>query len=182
MGIINPTGIDIQTGIARRYKDSDIIAGNNALVVNQTAHGFSVLNGARYNGSSWVAAQANSLSTLAEGVVIAVIDTNNFVVINSGYFEITHGKPVGLQYYLDASTAGGNTSTRPTIYQGLFITVTTTLVHVNLWYNSINGVPNDGSDNQILTRDSANARGYKWSNAPSSGAADPLHAQVFGDF
>ena len=83
--------------------------------VTQASHGFPVLTGLRYNGSSWVTAQADAETTLADGVVVAVLDTNNFIIAESGYFNIpTHGKtPVGDWFFLSAASAGVLTATAP---------------------------------------------------------------------
>ena len=88
--------------------------------VTQSSHGLAVKDCIRHNGSSWVKAQANSNSTLALGVVTAVADSNTFTVAQSGRFELSsHGLTVGQWYYLDASTAGGLTTTEPSISQPL---------------------------------------------------------------
>ena len=83
--------------------------------VTQASHGFTVLTGLRYNGSSWVTALADAETTLADGVVVAVLDTNNFIIAESGYFNVpSHGKtPVGDWFFLSAATPGLLTATAP---------------------------------------------------------------------
>ncbi len=84
--------------------------------VNQASHGFSVGNALRYNGSTWVGAQANSEANVdSVWIVSAVIDTDNFVLTLSGRVEATgHGYTVGETYYVSPSTAGAITVTKPT--------------------------------------------------------------------
>ena len=95
-------------------------AGGSTTDVTQSSHGLAVKECIRHNGSSWVKAQADSATTLALGVVTAVADSNTFTVAQSGRFELSsHGLTVGQWYYLSADTAGGLTTTEPTISQPL---------------------------------------------------------------
>jgi hypothetical protein len=82
--------------------------------VLQVAHGFAVLDAIRHNGTDWVKAQANADSTLAQYVVTAVADADNFTASNFGKVTATaHGKTLGEYYFLSTSSAGANTSTTP---------------------------------------------------------------------
>lgn len=84
--------------------------------VNDTAHGFSVGDVVRVSGTNtYSKAQANSASaTKAVGIVVEVIDADNFVYCSAG--EITVGVPSGAAntvYYLSPSSAGAISSTEP---------------------------------------------------------------------
>lgn len=86
--------------------------------VGQTAHGFAVGNVIRSNGTAdqYTKAQADSAADAEViGIVSTVIDANNFIYTTEGI--ITSGVPTntaGTVYFLDPSTAGALTSTKPT--------------------------------------------------------------------
>jgi hypothetical protein len=83
--------------------------------VVQTAHGFSIGEAIRYNGSSYVASKADSAADAdVVGLVSAVADADNFTVQMAGYLTGLSGLTAGTDYYLDPSTAGALTSTNPT--------------------------------------------------------------------
>ena len=112
-----------------------IRTAQNVLYVTQAAHGFAVLNVLRHNGSDWEKAQANDPDTLAVGVVVAVIDTSNFIIAQSGFFNITHGLGTTSEvYYLSASAAGALTDIEPADYSQPVLTVlTSTLIMVDMY-------------------------------------------------
>jgi hypothetical protein len=84
-------------------------------IVNQVAHGFSVGNWLRLNGSSYVLAQADQISdTYPIGIVSSVIDANDFVLTTSGYVTGLSALSAGTLYYLSPTSAGTMTSTSPT--------------------------------------------------------------------
>jgi hypothetical protein len=83
--------------------------------VNQTTHGFAALDVIYHDGSDWVKAQANNSGTLAQYIVTAVADVDNFTASNWGKVTSTaHGLTVGEHYFLSETTAGGLTATAPT--------------------------------------------------------------------
>lgn len=101
--------------------DITIVAGNGQSLtksVNQVAHGFSVGNVIRSNGSDNVYAKAkadNSTNAEVVGFVTTVTDADNFIYTTNG--TVTAGVPVataGTVYFLDTSTAGAITTTDPT--------------------------------------------------------------------
>lgn len=99
--------------------------------VNQTGHGYVVGDWLRHNGTSYVKAQADSASnSRAIGVVIEVVDVDNFILQAGGYVETLSGLTAGTQYYLSPSSAGAMTATEPTaedqISKPIFIADSTT--------------------------------------------------------
>jgi len=84
--------------------------GGAELSVTQ-ANSFTVGQAIYFNGTNWVTAQANSLSTVALGVVKSRTATN-FIVTLLGEVT-TSGLVAGSLYYLDATTAGALTPTEP---------------------------------------------------------------------
>ncbi len=76
--------------------------------VNQSSHGLTVHSPIYCNsGGVWVDAQADDIDTLANAVVIEVIDSNNFSVGMEGSVqETSHGLTVGEYYFTDKDIAG----------------------------------------------------------------------------
>jgi len=67
------------------------------------------------SSGNWTLAQADSLSNAeAIGVVDEIIDANTFVVVTHGYTSKLSGLTADTVYYLDPSTAGALTATKPT--------------------------------------------------------------------
>ena len=92
-------------------------AAGTTAEITQNSHGFVVKDAIYHNGSTWAKAQANSVNTLALGIVTEKT-TNTFVVAQSGRFELSsHGLTVGQWYYLSSSSAGGLVTTEPVISQ-----------------------------------------------------------------
>tara|TARA_B100000405_G_scaffold42159_1_gene28102 strand:- start:6 stop:881 length:876 start_codon:yes stop_codon:yes gene_type:complete len=92
-------------------------AAGTTAEITQNSHGFVVKDAIYHNGSAWAKAQANSVNTLALGIVTEKT-TNTFVVAQSGRFELSsHGLTVGQWYYLSSSSAGGLVTTEPVISQ-----------------------------------------------------------------
>lgn len=85
--------------------------GGAELAVTQ-ANSFVVGDALYFNGSNWVKAQANSLSTVALGIVKSAT-AGNFILTLLGEVT-TAGLVAGSLYYLDATTAGAITATQPT--------------------------------------------------------------------
>ena len=92
--------------------------------VNMTAHGLAVLTPVYHNGTGWVAAQASASASVAQAIVTAVTDVDNFEITTHGVATVSgHGLTVGEYYWLDQATAA-LTATQPT--SG----ITQSLVHV----------------------------------------------------
>lgn len=79
----------------------------------QSGHGFSFLDAIRYEDPYWVLAKSDLDTTLADGIVLAVIDANNFVVADSGVFNVANSLNTGEWYFLSSTTAGNIVTTPP---------------------------------------------------------------------
>lgn len=131
MVLIRPAGFT--NGKWRKYQSGDIVHGTGALIVTQASHGFTLGNALRHNGTTWVKAQANSDQTLADGVVVTVIDTNNFVIADRGFFNLpSHGLGnTGHYYFLSSATSGAFVSDQPSEFvQPLFRILDANNIHV----------------------------------------------------
>jgi hypothetical protein len=107
----------------------DVRGGTSATsqVIQQTAHGLSVGNVIRHNGTSWVKSQADTAANaVVGGIVIAVLSPDVFVMATGGYVAGLTGLTAGSVHYLDASTAGALTTTAPTIAIPIILADTTT--------------------------------------------------------
>ncbi len=97
---------------------------------------FVVLDAVRFDTGTqaWVKAQANAAANYATHIVVKVYDSTNFEAAERGLFELdaVHGKTLGTDYWLDATTAGANTSTAPANRVLLFIPLTTTRILVRV--------------------------------------------------
>lgn len=114
MATINPIGLDLTTGRKRKLEIGDSLLGAGTQIVSKSSHGFVALDAIRHNGTTWVKAQADSENTLADGVVIAVLNTNTFVVADSGFYTITgHSLTENNWHFLSSTTAGLLTSSPP---------------------------------------------------------------------
>ncbi len=83
--------------------------------VNQAAHGFNVAEPITQDDAGvWRLAQADSADNLATGVVVNVIDADNFEVQTGGFFEL-NPSPFNANevFYLDQATAGNITNVMP---------------------------------------------------------------------
>lgn len=82
----------------------------------QTAHGFTVNQAIRHNGTDYVLAQADSVANSENvvGIVSAVISPNVFRFTLPG-FAFGTGFTPGATYYLSAATAGATTTTAPSL-------------------------------------------------------------------
>lgn len=94
---------------------SNITATRDILNVTQTAHGFSVGNVVRFDGSTFVLARANTLEgSNVSGIVSEVTSTNTFKITKSGGMTGLTGLVTGDLYYLSPTIDGAVTRTRPT--------------------------------------------------------------------
>lgn len=109
--------------------------GSTGLQVTQAGHGLSVGDWVRHDGVNYVVAQANSaVNAEAIGVVTQVIDTNTFVMQQSGHADLTGAGwgafTAGGVYFLDENNAGDATLTEPStqgeVSKPVFIATSTT--------------------------------------------------------
>lgn len=117
------------------------LAGYNSssLRVYTATHGFAVGDVLYYTGSAWAKAKADATSTLADGVVSYVVDSNNFVLHMSGYVDGLSGLSAGSTYYLSAATAGAITTTAPSNAQKVLKAISTTAAIVDVDYPAVAG-------------------------------------------
>lgn len=99
--------------------------------INQTTHGFVVGDWLRVSGGAYTKAQADTLAnSQAVGVVSSVSDVNNFTIQMSGYISGLSGLTANSLHYLDASTAGAETTTEPTISKPVIFADSTSSGHI----------------------------------------------------
>lgn len=109
--------------------------------IHQVAHGFSPGNAVYNNGSSWVNAKSDSLSTLATGIVAEVIDADHVKIQISGPLTLLQndwdsmtgqvgGLTPGATYYTSSATAGHLTSTAPGIANTILVAQTTLTAYI----------------------------------------------------
>lgn len=84
-------------------------------VMAQAAHGFTIGQFLRANGSAYVTAKADSAADAEVlGMVVAVPGTGTFVLQQGGYVLGLSALTAGTLYYLSPSSAGAMTATEPT--------------------------------------------------------------------
>lgn len=126
-----PIGTDISSGKQKTFNDGDILLSQNTtLETTVSAHGFSSLSAVRHNGTTWVKAQADSDSTLAHGVCVEVINSNQFIFSLSGKYTYSspHGLSVGNWYFLSDVTAGALVADQPALSQSLVFVLDSTSI------------------------------------------------------
>lgn len=99
--------------------------------ITQTGHGLAVGDVVRFNGTNYIKAQADSqANSEVAGIVQQVPDANNFILALQGHITGLSGLTAGTLYYLDPSSAGALTGTKPTtagqIVKPLLIATATT--------------------------------------------------------
>lgn len=110
INVTNPTGpttnIEVASGasgVATQYS------------VTQTAHGLSVGNIVRFNGTNYVTAQADSAADAEViGIVSIVSDVDHFTLLEQGEITTLSGLTAGTTYFLSDATPGLLTSIIPT--------------------------------------------------------------------
>lgn len=110
----------------------------NLINFHQVGHGLVAGNIVRMNGSTFIKAQADNVANAeVVGIVMEVIDADNFFLQMSGYvFTGLAALTAGNVYFLDPTVAGGYTATQPTtvgqVVKPIFIATTTT---AGVWIN-----------------------------------------------
>ena len=112
-----------------------------AIPVEQVAHGLSVQDAIYFDGTNWLKAQADAVTTLGIGVVSAVADADNFTVITDGKITGLSGLTTGEWYYVSDATAGLLTTTESNIYSNPLLQATsaTTGIVLSLRAQDIGG-------------------------------------------
>jgi len=111
--------------------------------ITEATHGFTVGEPVSYDGSNWVQAKADDVTTEALGLVYEVVDTNTFTYLSRGSFSrttpqwdalvgTTGGLVAGSDYAVSQTTAGQYETTEPTsgVIQFMFRAISTTEVEV----------------------------------------------------
>lgn len=88
-----------------------------SLTVTQALHGYSLCEVLKFNGTSYVRAQADIQANVGIWLITKIIDANTFVISTNGYFTGLTGGTADTTDYLSDTVAGGLTSTPPTISQ-----------------------------------------------------------------
>lgn len=107
-------------------------SGGGAIkTITQTTHGFAVGAPVRFNGTSYVGAQADSAENAeVVGIVSVVSSADIFTLSMSGYISGLSGLVAGSVYFLSATSAGALTAIEPTtvgyISKPLLIAISTT--------------------------------------------------------
>jgi hypothetical protein len=154
---------------------SSSVTNGTAIEVSilQSSHGFSVGNFIRYNGTSYVKADATTVSNASViGMVSKILDNDNFVLTFSGKVIGVTGLIAGTIYYLSA-TPGAFTSTAPSIRKPVLLAVSSSVGYLagfNLESNLL-GIYTDGSYNLLPNNNNTQTLGgtsNKWSNIYST--------------
>lgn len=95
-------------------------------IITQTSHGFTIGDVIRYNGSSYVKAQADTESNAEVIGVVESVSGNMFVVVYSGRISGLSDKTAGTTYFLSSSTAGAMTNIAPTISRTVLLATSST--------------------------------------------------------
>jgi len=107
--------VGLRAGTNYRFDGSPTgTSGNLSREISQTAHGFTVKQIVRFNGTVYVLAQGDSSADAdVLGMVSAVEDVNDFELTIYGYVPGLSGLVAGSDYFLDPTVAGGMTLTAP---------------------------------------------------------------------
>lgn len=102
-----------QSVATRNYVDTHAGAAVTH-AVSQTAHGFTVGELVRYNGTQYVLAEADVAADAdVDGIVSAVADANDFTIQIAGYVTGLAGLAAGTDYFLSPTTPGALTAVEP---------------------------------------------------------------------
>lgn len=88
-----------------------------SLTVTQALHGFSLCEVLKFNGTSYVRAQADIQANVGIWLITKIIDANTFVISTNGYFTGLTGGTADTTGYLSSTTPGGLVTTAPAISQ-----------------------------------------------------------------
>lgn len=89
---------------------------SDSFPVTQTAHGLSVGQVVRFNGTNYVTALADSVvDAEVVGIVSAVASANAFTLTTAGLVTGLTGLTAGSTYFLDTATAGNLSTTDPNV-------------------------------------------------------------------
>ena len=126
-------------------------SGSTDVPVNQPAHGFTTGDCIRWDGVAFVLAVADSITTLALGVVVEVVDVDNFVYSITGSYEATHGLTEDTWYYLSDTVPGALTEIEPAISQPIVVTTDATHFSVYAYRPAYETTPGGGGGGEVNT-------------------------------
>jgi len=100
-----PVSVDENSSAHLEINEDQKLSFKQGKPVNQVAHGFTVENAIRHNGTSFVKAQADTaVNAQTCGIVSRVIDANNFEYVKDGI--LSGSWTPGGEYFLSPDTAG----------------------------------------------------------------------------
>tara|TARA_R110000772_G_scaffold228575_1_gene339293 strand:- start:1484 stop:2467 length:984 start_codon:yes stop_codon:yes gene_type:complete len=119
-------GLDTVTGIlyssidgASVFEVNPAVGENDAItkaITSDTSHGLTVNSPVRPSGVVWVDALADTVDNAESfGIITSVEASDAYTVTLSGYTDTVTGMVADTLYYLDPTTAGTLTTTKPTI-------------------------------------------------------------------
>ena len=104
--------------------------------VSQASHGLSVGDAVYFNGTNWVKAQSDNISTIGTAIVNLVIDVNTFKLTTSGKISGLSGLTAGEFYFVSDSTPGLLTTTEGATYSNPILQATSTTEGIVLPYRA----------------------------------------------
>ncbi len=111
---------------------SDLTIGSDVItrkIINQVAHGFSTGTPIYFDGTTWQAAKADSINTLATEISV-VLDLDNFEAVVIGTVIGLSSLVPGSWYYVSDTVAGDLVTTEPTISNPVGVSETSTTLFV----------------------------------------------------
>jgi hypothetical protein len=125
------------------------IGGLTRETVTQAAHGFAAGEALYYDGSTWVKARADAISTAEVlGIVESVPNVNKFVLVYQGKITGLSGLVAGSVYFLSSSVAGSLTTVIPSsdvVNKPLLVAQSTTDAVVVNWRGLVGSGSSSGS-------------------------------------
>lgn len=105
------------TGVGLNVETVDRVESGVIHLIEQPSHAFNILTPIYHDGTQWQPARANQAYTLANYVVVKVIDTDHFEMAMSGRYNIPdHGLTPGQYYFTSSAIAGQLVPDEPEIF------------------------------------------------------------------
>ena len=96
----------------------------SSITVTQATHGFAVQDAIYFDGTNWVKAQADAITTVGIGVVSKVTSSDIFVVVVDGRVTGLSALATGEWYYVSDVTPGLLTLTESAVYSNPLLIAT----------------------------------------------------------
>lgn len=114
------------------FRSCDDKGNPNKITVKKAGHGFSKLEAIRHDGTSYVRALADNATTMADYVVVEIIDADTFCIQNRGRAIVNnHGLTPGQTYYLSDTTLGLISDTAGGIEQAVLKAIDGNIVEIH---------------------------------------------------